>query len=129
MKYRKKPVVIEAEQWRTITNRNVDGVICGVYDRNLDEWIYPSTMPLFFINEFGQQIIQNPNWGWIKTLEGGHVVSDGDWIITGVQGEKYPCKPDIFQETYEQVKDSRDKPDKSMRPKGIITTEGFRNTF
>jgi hypothetical protein len=38
--------------------------------------------------------------GWIDTLEGGHVVCPGDWIITGVKGENYPCKPDIFALTY-----------------------------
>lgn len=39
--------------------------------------------------------------GWIDTLEGGHIVCPGDWIITGVKGEHYPCKPDIFAATYE----------------------------
>jgi hypothetical protein len=39
--------------------------------------------------------------GWIDTLEGGHIVCPGDWIITGVRGERYPCKPDIFAETYQ----------------------------
>lgn len=39
--------------------------------------------------------------GWIDTLEGGHIVCPGDWIITGVKGEMYPCKPDIFTATYE----------------------------
>ncbi len=39
--------------------------------------------------------------GWIDTLEGGHIVCAGDWIITGVKGERYPCKDDIFRETYE----------------------------
>ena len=38
--------------------------------------------------------------GWIATLEGGHIVCPGDWIITGVAGEHYPCKPDIFDATY-----------------------------
>jgi hypothetical protein len=38
--------------------------------------------------------------GWIDTLEGGHQVCPGDWIITGVQGEHYPCKPGIFEQTY-----------------------------
>ena len=42
--------------------------------------------------------------GWIQTLEGGHIVTPGDWIITGVAGEQYPCKPDIFAATYEEVK-------------------------
>jgi|SRR5580700_9824576 hypothetical protein len=41
--------------------------------------------------------------GWVPTLEGGHVAQKGDWIITGVKGEKYPCKPDIFAATYELV--------------------------
>jgi hypothetical protein len=39
----------------------------------------------------------------IKTLEGHHEVSPGDWIITGVKGERYPCKPDIFAATYDPV--------------------------
>ncbi len=39
----------------------------------------------------------------IETLEGVHHASVGDWIITGVKGEKYPCKPDIFEKTYEKV--------------------------
>lgn len=43
------------------------------------------------------------NHGWIDTLEGGHIVCPGDWIITGVKGENYPCKPDIFEMTYEPV--------------------------
>jgi len=41
--------------------------------------------------------------GWIDTLEGGHTVCPGDWIIKGVQGEYYPCKPDIFAATYDPV--------------------------
>ena len=39
----------------------------------------------------------------IHTLEGDMIASPGDWIITGINGEKYPCKPDIFEETYEKV--------------------------
>lgn len=41
--------------------------------------------------------------GWIDTLEGGHIVCPGDWVITGVKGELYPCKADIFAATYEPV--------------------------
>lgn len=41
----------------------------------------------------------------IQTLEGNMKASPGDWIITGVHGEKYPCKPDIFEKTYEPVED------------------------
>jgi hypothetical protein len=43
--------------------------------------------------------------GWIDTLEGGHNVCPGDWIITGIKGENYPCKPDIFQATYSPTVD------------------------
>ena len=39
----------------------------------------------------------------IRTLEGDMKASPGDWIITGVNGEKYPCKPDIFEKTYERI--------------------------
>lgn len=42
--------------------------------------------------------------GFINTLEGVHIVTPGDWIITGVKGEHYPCKPDIFEMTYEELK-------------------------
>ncbi len=41
----------------------------------------------------------------ISTLEGDMIASPGDWIITGVNGEQYPCKPDIFEKTYEPVND------------------------
>ena len=43
------------------------------------------------------------NHGWIDTLEGGHIVCPGDFVITGIQGETYPCKPDIFAATYDKV--------------------------
>ena len=41
----------------------------------------------------------------ISTLEGDMIASPGDWIITGVNGEQYPCKPDIFEKTYEPMND------------------------
>lgn len=40
---------------------------------------------------------------WIKTMEGDLIVSDKDWIIKGIKGEFYPCKPDIFEATYDEV--------------------------
>lgn len=72
-KYRKKPVVIEAVQFSAIAPLP-DGV---EYD--------------------------SKGYAIIKTLEGNLHVSDGDWIITGVKGERYPCKPDIFKASYERV--------------------------
>lgn len=41
--------------------------------------------------------------GWIDTSEGGHIVCPGDWVITGVKGERYACKDEIFEQTYEAV--------------------------
>lgn len=80
MKYRKKPVVIEAEEWWP-----------GVEIEGVEE-IRHSTIGLI---------------GRIKTLEdtdeSARYVTPGDFIITGVEGEKYACKPDIFHKTYEPV--------------------------
>ena len=75
-KYRKKPIIIDAEQFFEYHETYPEGVIGGLgYDF------------------------------WIETLEGDYDVSDGDWIITGVNGEKYPCKPDVFEMTYELVEE------------------------
>ena len=84
MRYRKKPVVIDAEQWFANSRKVIDGV-CTKADTGI----------MLFIGGSGQ-----PH---IHTLEGIYEVSEGDWIITGVKGEKYPCKPDIFEQTYEPV--------------------------
>ena len=81
MKYRKKPVVIEAVQF--------DGTDESV------EWLFPQLVN----NEIGRGC----NKLYIKTLEGVMEASIGDYIIKGVNGEFYPCKPDIFTKTYEIV--------------------------
>lgn len=81
-KFAKKPVVIEATQWFSLGDHP------AVTD--LPDWHPLQTDSL------------NPGeLGFVATLEGGHVVTPGDWIITGVRGEHYACKPDIFAETYE----------------------------
>ncbi len=87
-KYRKKPVVIEATQWWK------DGDHSNVIE------IPPSVVETIKDRSVALNIDE---CRWIGTLEGGHIVSPGDWIITGVQGEQYPCKPDIFQSTYEPI--------------------------
>lgn len=90
-KFRKKPVVIEAMQFRgpLDTIRNVDYAIL------LDDWLVANKGDRV-CRYVGDTII-------ISTLEGDHTASPGDWIIKGVQGELYPCKPDIFEATYEMV--------------------------
>lgn len=77
--YRKKPVVIEAIKW-TGDNADVIEAWAG------ETWERPGDDALF-----------------IETLEGTMTASLGDWIIQGVQGEFYPCKPDIFEATYDSA--------------------------
>jgi len=90
MKYRKKPIVVDAIEW---TGDN-----------------------LLLITRFTGQIVPNTETHWddyvdlinreglkIYTLEGSHMANIGDMIIKGVQGEFYPCKPNIFAKTYEAI--------------------------
>ena len=83
MKYRKKPVVIEAVQW--------DG-------DNLDEVVALGGVDTSIGTPQAHQLA-------ILTPEGTMFGSKGDWIIRGVKGEFYPCKPDIFEMTYEPVEE------------------------
>jgi hypothetical protein len=94
VKYRKKPVVIEAYQWMKVSEY-VEG-----QTRDVGYYRTPSLDGQDKCKHCGEIM---HNHGWIDTLEGGHIVCPNDWIITGVHGEKYPCKPDIFEKTYEVV--------------------------
>ena len=87
-KCRKRPVVIEAERW------DGESEINGMINRG-DKPTAVGTGGGFYEVPAG--------CGLIPTLEGPHLVSPGDWIITGVKGERYPCKPDIFELTYEPI--------------------------
>ena len=87
MKFRKKPVVIEAVKYQSELGNNRIMNWLAQQDANVKGW-------LFHDNEIT-----------ISTLEGDMKVSDGDWIIKGVNGEFYPCKPDIFEKTYEPVEE------------------------
>lgn len=91
-KYRKKPVVIEAIQWKGFNKQIVIPEVkyFDPYDDKKGDFCQYCDLPFVM-------------HGWISTLEGGHIVCPDDWIITGVEGEKYPCKPDIFDKTYERV--------------------------
>lgn len=79
-KYRKKPVVIEAIEFNEHNYKECREFLEGNYDNTLN---YPN----------------------IKTLNGVVSVSKGEYLCKGVNGEFYPCKPDIFEKTYEEVKD------------------------
>lgn len=85
MKFRKKPVVIEAEQF--IPERK------------------PWPTGVYGVRNGGRRDDDDPDYWQVDTLEGSHVASPGDWIITGIKGERYPCKPDIFAATYDRVEE------------------------
>lgn len=91
--FRKKPVVIEAVQWT------------GDEAQHLPEWLPAVAKELGEFEEAAYvppgSIWRKGNELWIGTLEGGMKASPGDWIIKGVKGEIYPCKPDIFAATYD----------------------------
>lgn len=91
MKFRKKPIVVEAVQYNGPAMFNKfensrpalpEGVV-WVGDRQMAGTLYPA----------------------IQTLEGEMLVKAGDWIIKGIRGEFYPCKPDVFEATYEKVEE------------------------
>ncbi len=84
MKYRKKPVVIDAVQWK---GDNIGEILLLSKDgsRDIGEEVFGDTLT-------------------ISTLEGDMTANLNDWIIKGVSGECYPCKPDIFEITYEPYK-------------------------
>lgn len=92
MKYRKKPVVVEAVQW--------DGTEDGCQRIKA---LFPA---LETTAKTGHLRKPEVSYWRIHTLKGGHEVSPGDYIIKGVKGEFYPCKPDIFAATYEPVGES-----------------------
>jgi hypothetical protein len=108
VKFRKKPVVIEATQWLKNGDHPEDNcptieTVTGNFEGEGKVVRYYRTPRLD-----GQDACKHCGvimhlHGWIDTLEGGHIVCPGDWIITGVKGERYPCKPDIFHATYEAV--------------------------
>jgi len=83
MRYRKKPVVIEAMKFTGLNNWEILGFL-GV-----------SSKSEAFLN------LGAPNGLYIPTLEGNLLATPGDWIIKGVKGEFYPCKPDVFEMSYE----------------------------
>ena len=96
MKFRKKPVEISATQWFK-QGDHPEVHACGPSD---------------FARLLHGATSTAQSWTWaacgvVGTLEGQHIVEPGDWIITGVKGEHYPCKPDIFAMTYDQVTDEQ----------------------
>ena len=120
MKFRKKPVVIEASQWfkngdhpldYSRDHEGLDGGelrVLSAEERKANQWEGDVVRYFRAPDVSGETACKHCGLtmhvhGWIDTLEGGHIVCPGDWIIQGVKGEFYPCKPDIFAETYEEI--------------------------
>ena len=101
-KYRKKPVVIEAIQW---TGENLREVLAftGI-NRAYFGWPESAGKTHYGLGRRGEP----ESHLWIRSLEGDHRAEPGDFVIRGVQGEFCPCKPDIFEATYEPVTDKEE---------------------
>lgn len=122
---RKKPVEIDADQWFS-NGDHPDDYKNEIVDHFSEEkHVYSSEFQID--NNWEGQVVRfyrHPDvdgdskckhcyekmyvHGWIDTLEGGHIVCPGDYIITGVEGERYPCKPGIFLKTYDLVEEDED---------------------
>lgn len=100
--FRKKPVEVLAAQWfKNGDHPNDDVPPTEPREGKVVRYFRHPEIPGGRL--CGHCNVQMHNHGWIDTLEGGHIVCPGDWIITGVKGEMYPCKPGIFEATYEEV--------------------------
>lgn len=87
--FRKKPVLVEATQWFSHIDTPIPYVVALKENNGSPDCGY-----------CGDCWIAH---GWVSTLEGGHIVCPGDWVVTGIKGEHHPVKPDIFRLTYEPV--------------------------
>ena len=91
MKYRKKPVVIDAIQWNGFNLQEIKDFVGNDLQYDINDTAYQAGK--------GRPVIYMK----IHTIEGDHECTIGDFIIKGIKGEFYPCKPDIFEKTYEPV--------------------------
>jgi len=85
MKYVKKPITIEAD----------------VYEEGMEDGFITTVSGC--VTQYTSYRLDESSVPYIETLEGKMFIRKGDYIITGIAGERYPCKPDIFNKTYERV--------------------------
>lgn len=98
-RYRKKPVEIEAMQLGGAEPDDLNDIDeRDLYIASVSGWILSHGFRDFYV--YGDE---RPFGIAIETLEGTMIAAHGDYIIRGIQGEFYPCKPDIFEQTYEEV--------------------------
>lgn len=110
MKYIKKPVIVDAEQWFKNGDHSEDN--CKIFDAGEGPFQGEGKIVRYYRNPDDDENRPCQHCGnimhlhgWIDTLEGGYIVCPGDWIVTGVRFEKYPVKPYIFPLIYELVED------------------------
>jgi hypothetical protein len=106
--FRKKPIVIEAVRWNLPGDDNAAGLAKDAGHPDVRGTSYGEIARMLGTSGCSRS---DPYWDWsvmgiIDNFEGPHVVEPGDWIITGVKGERYPIKADIFAATYEPAGDS-----------------------
>lgn len=111
-KFIKRPVVIEAHQWFKNGDHPDDACAMVFPDPDSTTQFDPFLSEGNVVRYFRRPDVPGDrpcqecerhmhDHGWVDTLEGGHIVCPSDWIITGVRGEHYPIKNEIFRETYE----------------------------
>ncbi len=113
-RFRKRAIVVEASQWFKNGDHPEDDCRELVGDdgpflsegRVVREFRRPDVPGIDLCEHCGRKMDDH---GWIDTLEGGHIVCPADWIVTGVENERYPCKPGIFIKTYDPVPDDEVK--------------------
>lgn len=109
MRVRKKPVEVEATRWFANGDHPKDNSNVTYANTQRETWTEGKVVRYYRSPTVdSKHECEHCNnimhvHGWIDTLEGGHIVCPGDWIITGIEGEYYPCKPDIFEKTYDIV--------------------------
>ena len=117
MKYKKRAVIIEATQWFKNGDHPQDDCFRPFEDTGkiptekregkiVRYFRHPSINGNTPCSKCGIPMHEH---GWIDTLEDGHNVCPCDWIITGIKGEHYPCKPNIFELTYEIIKEAHNE--------------------
>ncbi len=101
MKYIKKPIEVEAMQ---LFQTDFDFIFSEKLkeDNRISGFYYEYMGAKVWVSKGRDGIVK----ARIKTLEGDHRISDGDFLIRGIKGEYYPCKPDIFEQTYQLVEKS-----------------------
>lgn len=103
-RFRKRPAEVTATRWWANGDHPDDGVAPDATDwmegAVVRRYRHPDDPGGRNCAHCGQTMHEH---GWIDTLEGGHIVCPGDWVVTGIAGEVYPVKPSIFDATYESV--------------------------